>query len=127
MNKWDTWQVVVAIVVGVVLLLFILGLVATTRMRGARDRSLDEQISAADNARAEARALDRGWDPTLLESAARTAFATRRPGVEPDRFDLVQVVDLPGTDEDRARMRVTIAAGVEEIELQRTGDTWAAA
>ena len=127
MSKWETWEIVVAIVVGVVLLLFILGLVANTRMRRARERTLDEQIRAADNALAEARAVDRGWDPTLLESAARTAFATRRPGVEPDRFDLVQVVDRPGTDEDRARMLVTFAAGAEEIELQRTGDTWAAA
>ena len=127
MNKWETWEVVVAIVVGVILLLFIFGLVANTRMRRARERTLDEQIRAADNALAEARALDRGWDPALLESAARTAFASRRPGVEPDGFDLVQVVDLPGTDEDRARMRVSFAAGAEEIELQRTGDTWAAA
>ena len=127
MNKWETWEVVVAIVVGVVLLLFVLGLVANARMRRAHERSLDEQIRAADNALAEARALDRGWDPALLESAARTAFASRRPGVEPDRFDLVQVVDRPGTDEDRARMRVSFAAGAEEIELQRTGDSWAAA
>jgi type II secretory pathway pseudopilin PulG len=127
MNKWETWEVVVAIVVGVVLLLFIFGLAANVRIRRAREKALEEHISAADHALAQARAADRGWDPALLESAARSAFANRRPGVEPDRFDLVQVVDRPGTDEDRARMRITFAAGAEEIELQRTGDTWAAA
>ena len=127
MNKWETWEVVVAIVVGVILLLFIFGLAANARMRRARERTVDERIAAADHALAEARALDRGWDPVLLETAARSAFASRRPGVEPDRLDLVQVVDRPGTDEDRALMRVTFAAGAEEIELQRTGDSWAAA
>ena len=127
MNEWETWEVVVAIVLGVILLLFVFGYIANSRMRRAKGKQLEEHIAAADHALAEARAFDRGWDPGLLESAARTAFATRRPGVEPDRLDLVQVVDMPGTDEDRARMLVTHAAGAEEIELHRTGDTWAAA
>jgi hypothetical protein len=127
MNTWETWEVVVAIVLGVILVLFILGFAANARMRRAREKSVEEHIAAADQALAEARALDRGWDPGLLETAARTAFASRRPGVEPDRLDLVQVVDRPGTDEDRAWMLVTHAAGAEEIELHRTGDTWAAA
>src|SRR3954447_10232885 len=98
MNKWETWEVVVAIVLGVILLLFILGFVANSRMRRARDRSLEENIAAADQALPEALRFDGGWDPSLLERAARTAFATRRPGVDLDRLDLVQVVDLPGTD-----------------------------
>ena len=127
MNKWETWEIVVAIVVGVVLLLFVLGLVANTRMRRARERSLDEQIRAADNALAEARALDRGWDPALLESAARTAFASRRPGIEPDRFELVQVVDRPGTDADEAVFRVVGADGSEStVTLGRRDGAWVA-
>jgi hypothetical protein len=127
MNRWETWEVVLVIVLGVLALLFVLGLFGNARMRRDRAGSLDEKVAAADNALAAARAQDRGWDPELLEAAARSAFAARRPGVEPDRLELVQVVDRPGTDEDSARMRVTFAAGAEEIELQRTGDRWDAA
>ena len=127
MNSWETWEVVLAIVVGVLLLLFLIGLIGNRRMRRESELELDAKITSADNALAAARAEDRGWDPALLEAAARSAFASRRPGIEPDRLDLVQVVDRPGTDEDSARMRVTFASGAEEIELQRTGDTWAAA
>ena len=127
MNSWETWEVVLAIVVGVLLLLFLIGLIGNRRMRRDSELELDAKIASADHALAAARAEDRGWDPSLLEAAARSAFASRRPGIEPDRLDLVQVVDRPGTDEDSARMRVTFASGAEEIELQRTGDTWAAA
>jgi hypothetical protein len=120
----DTWEMVVLIVVAVLVLLFLMGLIGNARVRHARGQSLDETIAAADHALAAARAQDRGWDPALLEAAARTAFATRRPGVSPDALDLIQVVDRPGTDEDRALMRVTHAGGAEEIELHRTGDRW---
>ena len=123
----DTWVIVLLVVVGVLALLFVGGLVGNARVRREREGSLAERIAEADHHLAQARAADRGWDPALLEAAARTAFAARHAGLEPQSFDLVQVVDRPGTDEDRARMRVTHAAGAEEIELQRTGDTWAAA
>lgn len=127
MNSWEIWEIVLAIVAGVLLLLFLIGLVGNRRVRHERESALDAKIADADHALAAARAQDRGWDPALLEAAARRAFASRRPGIEPDRLDLVQVVDRPGTDEDSARMRVSFASGAEEIELQRTGDTWAAA
>jgi len=123
----QTWEIVVLVVLGVLVLLFLGGLAGNARMRRARAASLAQRIAEADHHLAEARAQDRGWDPGLLEAAARTAFAARHPGLTPTRLDLIQVVDRPGTDEDRALMRVTHAAGAEEIELARTGDRWAAA
>jgi hypothetical protein len=123
----ETWEIVVLIVVGVLALLFVGGLVANARIRRAGEGSLEERIAQADHHLALARAADRGWEPALLEAAARAACATLRPGVEPEHLDLVQVVDRPGTDEDRALMRVTYPDGAEEIELTRTGDRWSAA
>lgn len=120
----DTWEIVLLAIVGVLALLFLLGLAGNARVRRASDRSLTEKIAAADHALASARAGDRGWDPALLEAAARAAFEARKPGLAVDSLDLIQVVDRPGTDEDRALMRVTHAAGAEDIELQRTGDRW---
>lgn len=122
----DTWEIVVLIVVGVLALLFAGGYVANARLRRAREADLAAKIAAADGALAAARAQDRGWDPALLEAAARDAFAAKHPALTPTGFTLVQVVDRPGTDEDSARMRVAHAAGAEEIELRRTGDSWAA-
>ena len=123
----DVLLIVVLVVVAVLALLFVGGLVANGRLRREREGSLSERIAEADHHLAQARAADRGWEPALLEAAARSAFAARRPGVEPRTLDLVQVVDRPGTDEDRARMRVTYDGGAEEIELARTGDRWDAA
>lgn len=120
----DTWEIVLLAIVGVLALLFLLGLAGNARVRRARDRSLTEKIAAADSALASARADDRGWDPELLRAAARAAFEARKPGLAVESLDLIQVVDRPGTDEDRALMRVTHAAGAEDIELQRTGDRW---
>jgi len=119
------WEIVVLVVVAVLVLLFLGGMAGNARLRKANDRSLTDQIAHADAALAGARAEDRGWEPARLEEAARAAFAQRHPGVAIDGLRLVQVVDRPGTDEDRARMRVAHAAGVEEIELRRTGDVWA--
>ena len=123
----ETWALILLILVGVLALLFVGGLVANGRLRREREASLAARIAEADHHLAQARAADRGWDPALLEAAARSAFAARRPGVEPQTLDLIQVVDRPGTDEDRALMRVTHAGGAEEIELARTGDRWDAA
>lgn len=123
----DTWVIVLLVVVAVLALLFLGGLIGNARVRREREASLAARIAEADHHLAEARAQDRGWDPERLQAAARTAFAARVPGVEPRTLDLIQVVDRPGTDQDRALMRVTHAAGAEEIELHRTGDEWTAA
>jgi hypothetical protein len=120
------WEIVVLVVVVVLAVLFAGGLAGNARMRAGRDGHLTDRIAEADRELAAARAEDRGWDPALLEDAARAAFAARHAGVPIEALALVQVVDRPGTDEDRALMRVTHAGGAEEIELRRTGDRWSA-
>lgn len=123
----DTWEIVVLVVLGVLVVLFLGGLAANARVRRERAAALAARIAQADQHLAQARADDRGWDPALLEAAAREAFTARHPGLTATGLDLVQVVDRPGTDEDTALMRVSHAAGAEEIELRRTGDRWVAA
>jgi hypothetical protein len=88
----------------VLLLLAIGGYIARTqqlkRSRPAFDRSL-EQVNRD---LADAAASDRGWDRATLEDAARRIYASQRGGDPPDLL-LVEVRDLPGTDEDQAVFR----------------------
>ncbi len=115
--------VIVIIVVVLLVLLIVGGLVANGRR--ARDQE-DETVSAvreADQALALARASDRGWERTVLEAAAREAFAARSPA-EVRELLLMRVVDRPGTEEDQALFRVVTDVGSEEILLVRHGDTW---
>lgn len=122
-----TWEIILLAVFGALVLLFLVGFLAVGRRRRERDGGLAERLREADRALAAARAADRGWDPALLEEAARAALQERRPGARITALELVQVVDRPGTDEDTARMLVTHADGSDEIDLQRTGDRWHAA
>lgn len=122
-----TGLIVVIAVVGALALLFLVGLAGNVRVQRARARTLTDRVAAADAALAAARAADRGWDPALLEQAARAAIEARHPGAAIASLDLVHVVDRPGTDEDQALMRVRHAGGEEDVLLHRTGDTWAAA
>jgi hypothetical protein len=123
----DAWVIILLVVVAVLVLLFLGGLAGNARARRAQSQRLAEHISAADHALAEARAQDRGWDRELLERAAREALAVQRPGVPIERLELIQVVDRPGTDEDRAAFHVVTATGDDHLELVRSGDSWRAA
>jgi hypothetical protein len=120
------WEIVLAALVAVAALLFVGGYLGNARVAAARERRLRERIEHADRALAEARAEDRGWDRTVLEAAVRDAVGRARPGATIDRLELVQVVDLPGTDSDSAIFLVVSGDRRERLELVRTGDHWAA-
>ncbi len=140
---------VVGIVVGVLVVLlvvfFVGGLVAMSRRRTALHARLKAEIAeadkalaqaragdrgweraaieAADAALAQARAQDRGWERATIEAAARAAVAPR----EVRELQLVQVVDMPGTDEDQAVFRVVGADGAETtLTLGRRDGAWVA-
>jgi hypothetical protein len=116
---------IVLIVVGALLLiLFLGGAVATARRRRELDARLRERVEAANAALAEAHAQDRGWDPQVLEQAAREALAARHPGVAIDELHLVQVVDRPGTEADEALFRAIAGGGEEMIRLGRRDGAW---
>ena len=118
--------VIVAIVVVVLVLLFVGGVIANSRHRHDEEADVRAQLREADQALAQARAEDRGWDRDALEIAAREAFAARSPATIRELM-LVLVVDRPGTDEDQAVFRLITEAGSEDIVLSRRGDAWAAA
>jgi type II secretory pathway pseudopilin PulG len=118
---------IVAIVILVLLvLLFAGGLIGARRHAEATSDRLQERISAADQALEAARAADRGWDPLLLEEAARVALERERPDFRYDKLHLVLVDDRPGTDEDRAEMAAIGDEGVVRVGVTRRGGTWVA-
>jgi type II secretory pathway pseudopilin PulG len=121
------WEIVLLVIVVLVGVLFLGGYVANARRNAARERQLRERIAQADQALAEARATDRGWDRERLEAAVLAALEARRPGVPVQSMELVQVVDLPGTDSDSAVFHVVTGVGQDRLELIRTGDLWSAA
>jgi type II secretory pathway pseudopilin PulG len=117
----STLAVVLIVIAVVLLLLFVGGYIANARRREAERAALHERTRAANEHLAEAHAADKGWERTTMESAARAAYAQRK-GVEPRTIDLVQVVDRPGTDEDKA---IFMADG-DELVLGRRDGQWVA-
>jgi hypothetical protein len=119
-----TWAIIVLAVFGALLVLALFGgLAASIRNRRRRERfgsSLDE----VDRSLADARATDRGWERGVLEAAARRAFEAERPGAEIHELTLVQVVDRPGTEEDKAVFRVVATDIRVHLTLGRVGGEW---
>jgi hypothetical protein len=108
----STLGIVLIAIGGVLLVLFLGGLVISARRR---DRpSTTRAIEAADRALAQAAAADRGWDRDLLHEAARSALAAARPEFEVSSLELVLVDDRPGVVEDRAHL---VAAGTSDRVL----------
>ena len=116
---------IIALVV-LAVLFFIGGFIVAGRRRDAHESKLLTQIAAADEALAEARASDRGWDLDVLQSAAREAYANRFEGREPEKLHLIQVVDKPGTEADEAVFRAIDGHREEDVILGREGDRWVA-
>ncbi|HEX2088048.1 MAG TPA: hypothetical protein VHF89_20340 [Solirubrobacteraceae bacterium] len=105
-----------------VLLLFAGGYVANARRREAERAALHARAREADRQLAAAHAQDKGWERTLLEEAAREAYAGRH-GSAPERLTLVQVVDRPGVDEDEA----VFDCDGETLVMSRRGGEWSLA
>jgi hypothetical protein len=122
----SVFAIIVIVVVVLLLLLIVGGLVASSRRARAESADLRAALQEADQALAQARAADRGWERAALEAAAREAFAARSLA-EVRELLLVQVIDRPGTEEDQALFRVVTDVGSEEILLVRSGDAWGAA
>jgi type II secretory pathway pseudopilin PulG len=116
---------IVLIVFAVLIVALVLGgVVASSRRAAAREASLRRQIAAANEALALARAQDQGWDRDVLDAAARDAFAERHPGQPVEELLLVQITDLPGTDEDVAVFRCRSGSLEQTITLGRREGAW---
>jgi predicted lysophospholipase L1 biosynthesis ABC-type transport system permease subunit len=120
-----TLEIVVVVIVLLIALVVVGGIVASGRRQRADDPSLRTELGAANEALALARATDRGWERSLLDEAARAAFA-QRSAADVRELQLVQVVDKPGTEEDQAVFRVITDRGSEYLHLDRHGDSWVA-
>lgn len=118
---------IIAIVLGVLVVVFFVGgLIVVRRRAAANAGQLQEHIARADRALEAARAADRGWDPILLEEAARAGLQRERPDFHYDRLHLVLVDDRPGTEEDRAEMAAVGEDGVVRVSVARRGGEWVA-
>jgi hypothetical protein len=120
----STLGIIVLVLIVLLILLFVGGLVAVRRHARAREGDLRRKIMAADRALEAARAADRGWDPVLMEEAARKALELAAPGWQYDALHVVLVDDRPGTDADRAEMVASGPDRVVRIAVTRRGDAW---
>ena len=122
----STLAIVVLAVVAVLLLLAVGGAIANARRRAAHREELERRLEEANRALAAAHAADKGWEPRALHEAARRAFEAERPGANIREQSLVQVLDRPGTDEDKAVFRFLTDDGEAELTLARSGGEWMA-
>ena len=112
-----TWLI---IVLAVLVLLALGGMLAASRRRTATQERFDSHLAKVNSELAAAHAQDRGWERGALEASARQAYATQRDGSEPPELELVQVIDKPGTDEDKA----VFQCGSERLTLGRRDGEW---
>jgi hypothetical protein len=117
---------IILIVLGVlVLALFVGGVLGAARRARSTESALQSELERVNQDLALAHAQDKGWERSTLEAAARDAHVTAGGG-EIEELNLVQVVDLPGTDADEAVFRI-VSAGVEsKVTLGRRDGAWVA-
>ena len=120
----STLAIVVVAVVAVLLLLALGGMVANARRRRALEPRLEASLDEVNRKLADAHAEDKGWERGALEAAALRAFAERRPGEDVREHVLVQVIDRPGTEEDKAVFRLRSDAGVAYLTMGRRDGAW---
>jgi hypothetical protein len=120
-----TWLVIVlGVFAALVIVLAVGGAYARRRQLESSRGRFDVHLAQVNEDLAAAHAEDRGWARDGLESAARAAYASERDGAEPDELTLVQIVDRPGTDDDKAVFRVTSGGRDERLTLGRQGGDW---
>jgi hypothetical protein len=119
-----TWAIIVLAVLAACLLLALGGAMAVSRRTRRRTERFGQSLDVVDRSLADARATDRGWERGRLEAAARRAFEADRPGVEVVELTLIQVLDRPGTEEDKAVFRVVGEDVRVRLTLGRVHGEW---
>ncbi len=121
----STLGLILIIVLVVVLVLATGGYVAATRLAKGRESALQGELAQAEDALAQAHALDKGWDRAMLEAAAAAAAAERVGAGAVGKPQRVQVIDQPGIAADQAIFRFESPDGGEHrITLGRAGGEW---
>ena len=111
-----TWLI---IVLAVLALLAIGGFFARRRQMQRTEGVFRERLERANRDLADAHAADKGWEPTVVEGAARRLYTEFR-GSEPTELELWQVIDRPGTDDDK----VVFQADGALLTLARRDGEW---
>jgi hypothetical protein len=119
----STWEIVVLALVAVLILLAAGGAYARRRQLARSQGRFDANLVQVNRDLAAAHAEDRGWERTVLEGAAREAYAAERGGTDPGELELMQVIDRPGTEEDKAVFRAG-PEGRERLTLGRRDGQW---
>jgi hypothetical protein len=121
-----TWlEIVLGVLVLLIVLLAVGGVIARNRQLERTRGRFDMNLAQVNEDLAVAHAADRGWARDTLDEAARAAWAQERPGEEPESLMLVQIVDNPGTDEDKAVYEVVAAGGrTQRLTLGRRDGAW---
>ena len=117
------------LIVLLILLLVIVGLaiggyIANRRRSHATEGGFRRHLLEADSDLAAAHAADRGWARERLEAAAERAWDEHVPGEPAQSVSLVQVIDQPGTDEDKAVFEFATTPRPRRLTLGRRGDEW---
>jgi Tfp pilus assembly protein PilX len=119
----ETWEIIVLVVVLVIVLLAVGGALARRRQLEGSQGRFEANLQQVNRDLAAAHAEDRGWERSLLEDAARQAYAVERGGADPGALELTQVIDRPGTDDDHAVFRCGPEAR-ERLTLGRRDGQW---
>jgi anti-sigma-K factor RskA len=120
-----TWLAVLLVALGALVVVLALGgAVVAGRRRRAREPRLVAELEAVNAQLAAACAADKGWEREALDAAARREWAARHPDEEPLELALIEVVDLPGQEQDVAVFRVVTPARAARLELGRRAGEW---
>jgi|SRR5215216_866559 len=120
-----TWLLIVlGVFVVLVIVLAAGGAYARRRQLEASRERFERHLAQVNRELAAAHAQDRGWARDGLEAAARGAYAATHDGAEPEELTLVQIVDRPGTDDDKAVFHATAGGRMEVITLGREDGDW---
>ena len=118
-----TWLIIVIVVL---ILLAAGGILARSQQLKRSRPAFERNLAQVERDLVAAAAADRGWNREHLEAAARR-IGTEQLGSEPEELTLIEVHDLPGTDQDEAVFDVRAAGKRQRLVLGRRDGDWVAA